>query len=167
LDLLQGVATFVNLGSWADPLRTRDQWWLLPIYSFIPRLLWSSKPQEDMGQKLSVMLHEDPNSCTSPTYPGDAYLEFGVGGVMVCMLLLGIFTQWMSRLGSGTLSKRRLFVFASLFLTVADLENDFFSYWTGAIRALVILSVIAWLVYRRTPVPRSVRTRVSVPCGKP
>ena len=149
LDLLRYVAGLVHYGPSADPLRTRDHWWMLPVYPFIPRLVWASKPLEDFGQKFSILLNADPNSCASPTYPGDAYLEFGVGGVVVCMLVLGIFCEWLTRLRNGTLSKRRLFLFAMMFLFTGDLEVDVFSFWTAIIKYLTILSLVAWFIYRQ------------------
>jgi hypothetical protein len=153
LDLLRFVAALVHLGPSADQLRTRDHWWMLPIYPFIPRLVWASKPLEDFGQKLSLALNSDPNSCASPTYPGDAYLEFGAGGVVVCMLALGIFTEWLTRFRNGTLSKRGLFLFAMMFIFAGELEVDVFSFWTAIIRNLVILSIVVWFIYRQRRPP--------------
>jgi hypothetical protein len=148
LDLLQSVATIVHIGALADSMRTRGYWWMLPIYPFIPRLVWPSKPAETMGKDFSIVLHEDPNSASSPTYVGDAYLEFGLAGVVVCMLVLGMFCKWLTRLGTSLLSKRHLFVFVSMFLIAIDMDDDVFGYWTGVIKYLAMISLVAWLVYR-------------------
>ena len=148
LDLLQSVAAIVHLGNATDSIRTRDHWWMLPIYLFIPRLIWPSKPVQNMGGDFSVVLGEDPHTASSPTYAGDAYLEFGLPGIIVCMLVLGIFTQWLTRFGTCTLSKRRLFVFASMFLIAVDMDDDVFGYWTGVLKYLVMISLVGWFIYR-------------------
>jgi len=148
LDLLQSIAAIVHLGNLTDSIRTRDHWWMLPIYLFIPRLIWPSKPVQNMGGDFSFVLGEDPHTASSPTYVGDAYLEFGLPGIIVCMLVLGIFTQWLTRFSTRTLSKRHLFVFASMFLIAVDMDDDVFGYWTGVLKYLVMISLVAWFVYR-------------------
>jgi len=165
LDALQTVGAVLYLGSLGDSLRTRGHWWMLPFFPFIPRFIWTSKPIEDVGLKLTVRLGGPPTANTSITHPGDAYLEFGLPGVIICMFVLGIVSEWLTRLGSGTLNKRRLFVFVSIFSLVVDMEVDVFAYWTGLIRWLVVSAVIAWVVYR--PRAASVRTPVSTRRYKP
>ena len=149
LDMLQSVAAVVHYGPVLDSIRTRGHWWMLPFYPFIPRLLWPSKPQENLGQEFAVKQHENPNSCASISYLGDAYLEFGVVGLIACMVALGAFSAWLRRLVSCPLSKRRLFVFGCFFMIATDFEGDVFGYWTSVIRWLLILAVGSWLVYPR------------------
>jgi len=160
LGVLEGVAAVIYLGPAGDSLRTRELWWMVPLYPFIPRFVWASKPSQDIGRRFSIALGIDPKTGTSITYPGDAYLEFGVLGVIISMLVLGVFSQWLSA-RSGTLSARRLFIFVANFWVTVDLEGDIFSYWTVVIKSLAITSVIAWLVYRPRrlpPVPSFRRT---------
>src|SRR5437588_3531287 len=79
LDLLTSVAQVLALGPRARMLEGDERWWMLPLYPFVPRLLWSSKPILDKGGRLSLAL-SGPNSTststsTAITYPGDLYLQ--------------------------------------------------------------------------------------------
>ena len=136
---------------------------MLPFYPFVPRLVWASKPLENVGADFSIKLHEDPNSCTSITYPGDAYMEFGLLGVIVGMFVLGVFSEWLTDFATSTLNKRRLFLFVCVFPFAIDFEQDLFAYWTSVIRYLAILGAIGWLLYRPHRQPASVlfRSRVA------
>jgi hypothetical protein len=164
LSVLEGVAAVIYLGPTGDWIRMRGVWWTLPFYAFVPRFVWSSKPIDDIGRRFSVALGADPKSCSSITHPGDAYLEFGIPGVIISMFVLGIFSQWLSA-RSGTLSVRRLFIFVANFWIAVDMEGDVFGYWSTVIKSLAITSVIAWLVYRppRLPSLPSLRRPAAIP----
>jgi hypothetical protein len=148
LDLLESVSDVIWIGPRLANLRTREYWWILPIYPFVPRFLWPSKPVEDMGLQFNVLLGGSDESAAAITYPGDLYLEFGLIGIIVGMFFWGVFGQWLSNRAGDPLNKRGLFLYAAFFPSSVNLEADAFALWTGMIKWLAILSVVAWLVYR-------------------
>jgi hypothetical protein len=164
LDLLESVSDVIWIGPRLANLRTREYWWILPIYPFVPRFLWPSKPVEDMGLQFNLALGGNNESAAAITYPGDLYLEFGLVGIIVGMFFLGVFGQWLSNKAGDALNKRGLFLYAAFFPSSVNLEADAFALWTGMIKWLAILSVVAWLVYRpggalRIPHPRGTAAR--------
>jgi hypothetical protein len=166
MDLLQSVGLIMFLGPRAGLLRGDEQWWMLPIYPFIPRFIWHSKPILSEGGRFSVALgYGRPGATawtvgtsTAVTYPGDLYSIGGLFGVIAGMFLLGIAAQWMTNGITSPLDEHRLFIYAGIFLTVTETGIDAFSFWSGCIRTFVILRVIAWLAYG----PRRHESKVSV-----
>lgn len=149
LEWLRIVSWALSEGSQYPGLQTKAYWWTLPLYPFVPRLLWPTKPIDDEGERLTVVFGGDYKSGTTITYPGDLYLEYGLPGVIVGMFLLGMFCQWLTaRLKAGE-SERGLFVFSSTFPFLTNLEADAFGFWVTAIKWLAIIGVLGWLVYGR------------------
>lgn len=161
LDLLQSVGLIVSMGPRASQLFGGERWWMLPFYPFVPRFIWRSKPVLIEGGRFSVALgYGKPGSTawtvgtsTGVTYPGDLYARGGLLAIITGMFLLGVVAQWLTSGVVGVLNRRRLFIYAAIFLTATGMEIDAFSFWSGLIKTFVILSVIAWFVYgpRRRP----------------
>jgi oligosaccharide repeat unit polymerase len=148
LDLLDSVSTVISMGPELADLRTRGYWWMLPVYPFVPRIAWPSKPVEDVGLNFSIALGGNHETSAAITYPGDLYLELGVPGVIGGMFILGLFCQWLTNKIGDPSNQASLFIYAALFADVVGLEEDAFGLWTGIIKLLVISSAVAWLVYR-------------------
>jgi hypothetical protein len=155
LDQLTSFARVLTLGPRASFVKGDVPWWMLPIYPFVQRLIWPSKPVLVEGGRLTMALGGgsanatpmDVGSCTSPTYPGDLYLQFGLLGVPIGMFALGLVAQWLTNGLSGALQRRDLFVYGGVFVFGFPLEVDVFSFWAGLIRLLAILYVLSWVVY--------------------
>jgi hypothetical protein len=152
VDNLQSMGLVISLGARATQLTGRERMWMLPFYPFIPRFIWPSKPTLFEGRRFSVLLGygtsvETAGTSTAVTYPGDLYVRGGLSGIIVGMLLLGIAAQWLTNSVAGALDKRRLFIYASIFFRATDMEVDAFGFWSNIIRAIAILSVVAWLIY--------------------
>jgi hypothetical protein len=148
LDLLQSVSDIIWLGPRLTTVRTIENWWMLPFYPFVPRFLWPSKPVEDVGLEFGLALNGNVQTAAAITYPGDLYVELGSPGIVVGMFLLGVFGQWLTSKGDGMLDKKKsLFLYAALFPSVVNLEDDAFGFWTGVIKWLAILTIVAWAVY--------------------
>ena len=125
---------------------------MLPFYPFIPRFLWSSKPILDKGRRFSVALGLGDQTATTLTYPGDLCFEFGVPGLLLGMFLFGLVAQWLTNRLSVAGSKRHLFIYTGLLITLVFLiESDVFAFWSTLIRSTTILSTVAWAVYRNSP----------------
>jgi hypothetical protein len=167
IDLLTCVAQVLTLGPRATMVLGDERWWMLPIYPFVPRFLWPSKPILEEGARFTIALRGgsgdvlSAGSSTAITYPGDLYLQFGLLGILVGMFVLGVVAQWCTNRVNGTAEPRDLFVYAAVFLIGFPIEADVFSMWTGLIKLLVILYVLRRLIYG--PRPRDRRLAGSVP----
>ena len=72
--------------------------------AFVPRVLWPEKPiMTRFGVELNEQYYYYPgmgpqnNSSTAPTYSAEAYWNFGVLGVVIVSLLLGLALGWLTR----------------------------------------------------------------------
>jgi hypothetical protein len=149
LNLLQSFALVMSLGPRADLLKGDERWWMLPVYPFVPRFLWPTKPILDKARRFSVALGYGDQTSTALTYPGDLLLEYGLPGLLVGMLLFGLVAQWLTNRFRVPGSKRCLFVYTGMFISVLfAFELDTFDFWCTLIRNLVILGAVAWLLYR-------------------
>jgi hypothetical protein len=147
LDLLPNVGLVLWLGPRTSALQGKERWWMVPYYPFIPRFVWRSKPILDIGSRFSVATGSISKSSMAITYPGDLYATWGMPGIVLGMFLLGIVSQLLANTVTGSLDKRHLFVYAAMFLGVADMEIDYFSFWTSLIKSLAILTAIALVIY--------------------
>jgi hypothetical protein len=153
IDLLTCVAEVLTLGPRAGIVKGNVHWWMLPIYPFVPRFLWPSKPMFDEGAWFTVALQGGSGDAATigtsiaVTYPGDLYLRFGLPGILVGMFVLGVAAQWFTNRVNGTAEPRDLFVYAAVFLIGFPIEADAFSVWASLIKLLVILYVLRRLVY--------------------
>jgi hypothetical protein len=126
---------------------------MLPIYPFIPRFLWCSKPILNEGGRFTVAVRggsEDvltAGSGTAVTYPGDLYLQFGLLGIPIGMFALGIVAQWFTNSVGGQIERQNLFVYGCVFLLGFPIEADVFLLWTGLIKLAAILYVLRWVIY--------------------
>lgn len=155
LDLLQSVGLIISMGPRAKQLLGNERWWMLPFYPFVPRVIWRSKPVLVEGGRFSAALGygglgstwQTVGTSTAPTYLGDLDARAGLAGIAVGMLFLGLVAQWLTNSIAYPVDRRRLFVYAAIFLTATDMEIDAFSFWSGLVKTFAILSVIGWLVY--------------------
>jgi hypothetical protein len=153
-DLLTSVADILVLGPRASYVKGNVQWWMLPIYPFVPRLLWPSKPVGDEGGRLTLALGGVSSSATAwgvystaVTYPGDLYLQFGWLGVPIGMFVLGLVAQLLTNRLSGRIERQDLFVYACVFLFGFPVEDGVFDLWATLIKLVTILYVLSWVMY--------------------
>ncbi len=152
-DLLTSVAQVLVLGPRASLVRGHTAWWMIPIYPFIPRFIWRTKPILDKGAWFTVALNGSfgtaatAGSSTAITYPGDLYLEFGLLGIPIGMFVLGVVVQLITNRLSGPVEPRDLFLYACVFLFGFPLEADVFAVWASLIKLLAILFVLSRLIY--------------------
>jgi len=158
LALLQEMALAMNLGDRAEWLKGDERWWMLPLYPFVPRYIWPSKPILLKGQRFSVATGSTENNSLAITIPGDLYLEFGFLGLLIGMSILGMLGQWLTNMISGPLRKESLFMYTAIFWSLVFLESDVFGLVTGLMKSLVMLWVFVKLIY----VPRH-RIQLSPP----
>ena len=155
LDLLQSFALIMQLGPRAALMKGDERWWMLPVYPFVPRFLWPTKPILDKTRRFSIALGYGDQTSTAVTYPGDLFFEYGLPGLLAGMFIFGLAAQWLSDRFAVAGSKPLLFVYTTMLITVVfTTELDAFDFWCTLIRYLVLLLLVAWAVYRR---PRRAR----------
>jgi hypothetical protein len=166
MDLLTSVAQVLVLGPQERSMVKGDaQWRTLPIYPFIPRFLWRSKPILDEGARFTLALRGDfgdpanAGSSTAITYPGDLYLRFGLPGILFGMFALGVVAQWLTNPVAGSVEPQTLFLYAGIYVSGFLIEGDAFGLWATFIKLLGTLWILRWLLYGR-PLVRS-RARAS------
>ncbi|HET7215969.1 MAG TPA: hypothetical protein VFL79_20430 [Terriglobia bacterium] len=147
LDMLTSVGLVLWLGRRARLLRGDERWWMLPYYPFIPRFMWPSKPVLDKGLRFSAATGSVATSSLAITYPGDLYALYGLPGIVLGMLLLGVVCQALTNTITIGFDKRRLFVYAAMFISVSHLEADAFGYLTSLLKTFALLSVAALVIY--------------------
>jgi hypothetical protein len=147
LDMLTSVGLVLWLGHRARRLQGNERWWMVPYYPFVPRFIWPSKPILNKGLRFSLAAGSTATSSMAITYPGDLYALYGLPGIVLGMLLLGVVCQALTNTITGRLDKRRLFVYAAMFIAVSRLETDAFSYLTSLIKTFAMLSVAALVIY--------------------
>ena len=151
LNLLESMSSVMQLGPRAQRLEGEERWWMIPIYPFVPRLLWPNKPFLNKAQRLSILLGLGSQTSTALTYPGDLYVEFGLPGILLGMFLLGLAGQWLANRVGGLSADRHLLVYAVTFMVAANLENDTFLLWVSVIKTMVVMTLVAWLIYGPSP----------------
>jgi hypothetical protein len=152
MDLLTNFAEVLALGPRASFVKGDEPWWMIPVYPFVPRLLWPSKPIELEADRFGIAIGAR-GSGTAITYQGSLYINFGLFGVPVGMFVLGLVTQWLTNRLNGPMQRQDLFVYAGVFLAGFLLESPVFSVWVGFIKMLAILYALGWAIYgpRRRP----------------
>ena len=63
--------------------------------SFVPRIVWADKPDMTTGLWVTANFGSGPGiaSHTAPTWIGELYFNFGWPGIVIGMLLMGVFTR--------------------------------------------------------------------------
>jgi hypothetical protein len=148
VQLLDSIALIVSMGPKRAYLLGEERLWMVPIYPFVPRLLWPSKPILDIGQRFSVALGYHNTTSTAITYFGDLLLRYGTSGLIVGMFAFGFFSQYIAGKAGAGLDKRWLFIYACIFPLETDLELGAFELWTGLIKAFVVVTILGYFIYR-------------------
>jgi hypothetical protein len=159
-DMLENVAMLMAYQDRSFQLEGDERLWMIPFYPLVPRFIWPSKPVQDFGGRLTRLIGGSRDTGTSPTVLGDLYvLHGGIPGLLAGMFLLGLAAQWLTNLVKLRPSKRNLFIYAGTFFFLGNYQQDFFAFSTAAIRAFVILQILAAIIYGPVWIPPLLRTR--------
>jgi len=150
--LLLSVGVIASSLSFAEPIIPRFVYAILPIYAFIPRTLWPGKPVLEAGRIFAIRyfgMPQDTRQSTALSIIGDALLSFGVVGIIVCLLLLGIIYKAIYRWHVQRYSKFTTLVYIALLVSpLLWIEGTIPELVVALIRRLVGAVIIGTLLYR-------------------
>ena len=123
--------------------------------ALVPRMFWPDKPSSSVGQLYNQELHlsDDPDTFISPSFVGDLYWNFGLGGIVCGMPLLGMLLGYVNRRCDMSQQRTvpRLMVIASTtYLLCFRLEDGIaieMIVWSRTILAIGLMN----LVFARIP----------------
>ena len=162
LSLLMKYDQFHELGDGSSYLN-------IPLYAFVPRLLWPDKPTVNRGGQFGslfvVPIEEAANSFTSfgVFHTGDLLASFGVIGVLIGLCLLGclyrVTYNFFDPRHSLDLGTKFIYIFL-LWNMINGFESDIPTVYGNILKSLIVWTAIKmWMNVRTAPGPLRV-TRV-------
>jgi hypothetical protein len=116
------------------------------LNSFIPRFIWRDKPDSSIGQRFNRAFHlsGSPNTYVPTTILGEFYWNFGMAGVAVGMLCVGMV---FGRLAGALLDQARMTVprFVTLLMSTYYLAVRFEDNMANIYSTFLRLLVAIWL----------------------
>jgi hypothetical protein len=129
------------------------------IATFIPKVVWSDKPDVPTGQVVNKEFHvaEGEDVYISPSHLGELYWNFGWTGVLVGMAGIGGILGLVGRLNlaGGKTITRLLVIVVTIKQTVIGFEGVIAASYVVWLRSLAGIGLLH-LVFARIPVSRSV-----------
>ncbi len=148
LSMLESLAVIIK-----DMSESGDYWFgkyyvYFPMLVFLPRIIWENKPVLDFGIWFTQN-YWNPSAfhSTAITYPGDFYLNFGLPGLILGMLLTGIIYRLIYERFKHHRTASAIFIYIFVFISVTNHEGDFLSIYTGIIKQLIELLIISYFVF--------------------
>lgn len=128
------------------PGNTLSNFWV----TFIPRMLWPEKPIiTNLGVELNAQYFNDPEQVTSalaPTYSAEAYWNYGLAGVALVSVILGLAIGWLTRYSFLAISGARTEYFIIAFpvaIWACFVESWLVSSYLGEFVIFVVILIIA------------------------
>jgi hypothetical protein len=117
------------------------------FYSFIPRSMWREKPDISIGQvfNLRFNLSESRFTFVPTTQLGELYWNFGMTGIVLGMLLIGVVFGWVSAVamgGSGVTLPRYLVLLTCTYFLAVRFEGNVATQYSTFIRVVIFI----WLI---------------------
>jgi oligosaccharide repeat unit polymerase len=123
-------------------------WLVAPI----PRTLWKDKPIIRTGQLLGPLVFAATKNLTGspPGFIAELYLNFSLPAVFIGMLFLGFFIKTLYHNFQPLFETHRnvllLYLMVILRFSLDILAGDFNGVMINALRALVTMSILVWLI---------------------
>ena len=120
-----------------------DKFWTI----LIPRILWKDKPiMTNNAGKLNAQYYGGgkgtESSAIAPTYVAEAYWNYGLMGVLIVSLYLGLIIGWFSNLASKLLSEPKSGYFLIAFPSIimfAHIESWVVPTYIGGLGTLIVI----------------------------
>jgi len=121
---------------------------LSPLYSFVPRVLWSSKPVNDVGLWYTQVVMGEATTSSTAMYPV-TYLNFA-GGLTAVVLGFFVVGTIQALLFHGLIAHggAALFVVVCLLGSIGGIDSVFYAFFISLLRNLPLLIVLQWLLFR-------------------
>ena len=157
LSLRSSVETFVERTGTDVPYA--HGYTLTPLLAtFIPKVVWSDKPDVPTGQLFNKQFHvtDSDDIFLSPSHLGELYWNFGWPGVLVGMTLIGAILGWVGgrfNLADGATITRLLVTAVTIKELVVGFEGDIASIYVVWLRSLAGIGLLH-LVLARVPLAK-------------
>jgi hypothetical protein len=140
---------------------------LLPIAeAFIPRFLWTEKPDIPTGQIVNKVFHvsDQEETYISPSHLGELYWNFGWPGVIAGMTAIGVLCGVVGRfnLREGRTITRLLVTVLTIRFVIAGFESSIAAPYVTWLRSLAAIGLLH-LIFARLVV----QPRLAVPASEP
>ncbi len=152
--MVQSVAAVLRYtGRWVD-FCYGDTIILAPIGLFIPRILWPNKPSISIGRMFGEVFDlvnpTDRWTQIGVTVVGELYWNFNMPGVILGMFLFGVGYRWFYRRYGEIVGNQpiRTAIYVTLLWNVVGIEGNVAMLLSGAIRALLLITGLLWLLRR-------------------
>ncbi|QDG51681.1 hypothetical protein FIV42_13250 [Persicimonas caeni] len=124
---------------------------LSPAYAVIPRLIWRSKPTQDIGEWYNRVVLGNPfRNAVGMSPVGYLYIAGGALAVLLGFLVLGL-TQRVLLEGFLFAGAGGVIVFLGLLDNMVRIDNAFYAVFVEMIRYVPLLFVAQLLLFRRAP----------------
>ncbi len=122
---------------------------LAPAYALIPRMLWPSKPYEDLGQWFNeIVLGHSFQSSVGMSPVGYLYFAGGVLVVLAAFFLVGVWQRLLYEeflfAGSGS-----LIIFVGMLMPLVKMPHSFYALIVYVIRMVPLLLIAQFALFRK------------------
>jgi len=150
-DVLQEIGLVVRYTPHPFPYRMGAAYLRLPATVLIPRIVWPDKPVDEIGYVMTrdyvgFSAYAAQFTSSAPTVFGDLYMNFGMAGVVVGMVLLGLLGGLLFSAISPALSPGRLLYYYVVFLILTNLESDLNGTLQAIGQGLFVIWVLNWVM---------------------
>lgn len=122
-----------------------------------PRFIWKNKPSisssgNEFGRKIGVLDSKDFTTSVGPTFVGDWYMNFGLGGIIFGMFFIGIIFRFIYDLFirySEHSSSGIMFYVVAWIQLIKGSEDFIAPIWAGLIKLFVILTIMHYFLINR------------------
>lgn len=121
---------------------------LSPLYSFVPRVFWPSKPVNDVGLWYTQVVMGEATTSSTAMYPV-TYLNFagGLTAVVLGFFVVGAIQALLFH-GLIVFGGAALFVVVCLLGSIGTIDSVFYAFFISLLRNLPLLLVLQWLLFR-------------------
>lgn len=106
------------------------------LYGWIPRLVWPDKPSPDINRRIDIdyqFLYAGQGATIAIGQLPEAYVNFGVGGIVVVMLIQGLVFGGLEHWLNGPRSEGGRAIYAALMVFFLNGIGSSASMWFGAL----------------------------------
>lgn len=122
-----------------------------PMMTFIPRFLWPDKPTANLGDDFAEIFRLrsplDRHTKATPTIQGEFYWNFGILGVMIGMVVLGLIMRWLYHVFGDSRDPVFLAIHMGLLVKFAHLGSVSGGF-AGITRFVLLVLGFRWLARR-------------------